>query len=342
MTKRYKTTIKDVAREAGVSETTVSLSFKPESRISIKTREKILKIAQKMNYVPNSMAKNLRNGRTKTLGLIVNDITASFYTVMSRTAKNVAYNYGYQLLYTENSWSPEQAIESTRSLLTQQVEGLILCLCEKEQQSLEMIESLKIPHIVVDTAPDFYRGPYVINNEYSIGKMVGKHLIKQGCKNIAYFNGSKEMASFSSFKQQLAGLKDVIESHKLGFSAKDIFYAGFSIQDGAEAFNKLVASGKKYDGIMCINDEVAYGVMEEAERCGLRVGTDIAIVGVDNIKTSSLDRISLTSININYELMTTLAVNTLIDGIEKGHKITSRIVLEPEIILRNSSKFQCQ
>src|SRR5690554_2625490 len=111
MTKRYKTTIKDVAREAGVSETTVSLSFKPESRISIKTREKILKIAQKMNYVPNSMAKNLRNGRTKTLGLIVNDITASFYTVMSRTAKNVAYNYGYQLLYTENSWSPEQAIE---------------------------------------------------------------------------------------------------------------------------------------------------------------------------------------------------------------------------------------
>jgi LacI family transcriptional regulator len=92
-----------------------------------------------------------------------------------------------------------------------------------------------------------------------------------------------------------------------------------------------------YDGILCINDEVAYGVMQEAERRGYHVGQDLAVVGIDNLRTSALDRVSLTSIHINYELMTTLAVNTLINGIESGHEITSKIMLEPELVVRSSS-----
>jgi LacI family transcriptional regulator len=337
MTNKHSSTIKDVAEKAGVSETTVSLSFKPTSRISEKTRTRILAIAQELNYVPNSVAQNLRVGRTKTIGFIVNDITESFYSIMSRTATDVAYNYGYQLLYAETGWSPEKAIESTKSLLAQRVEGLVLCLCEKESESVELINSLHLPHIVVDTSPDFYKGPYVINNEFSIGEIAGAHFIEQGCRRIAFFNASKEMSTFSSFSQQLAGLKSAIGKSGITLHSKDVVYAGISIEDGMAAFKRLHERGMSYDGILCINDEVAYGVIQEAEHNGLRVGKDIAIIGIDNLKTSSLDRISLTSIHMNYELMTTLAVNTLINGIESGREITSRIVLEPELIVRSSS-----
>lgn len=337
MTKKHSSTIKDVAKKAGVSETTVSLSFKPKSRVSSKTRARVLQIAREMNYVPNSVAQNLRVGRTKTLGLIVNDITESFYSVMSRTATDVAYNYGYQLIYSENGWSPAKAIESTKSLIAQRVEGLILCLCEKETASIELIESMRIPHVVVDNAPEFYTGPYVINNEFAIGELAGKHLLGQGCRSIAYFNSSKDMSTFSSFTQQLSGLKNVLSQSGVSFKGKDNIYAGISIDDGAEAFGRMLDQDNWYDGILCINDEVAYGVMQEAERRGYHVGQDLAVVGIDNLRTSALDRVSLTSIHINYELMTTLAVNTLINGIESGHEITSKIMLEPELVVRSSS-----
>ncbi|PKL14101.1 MAG: hypothetical protein CVV52_03260 [Spirochaetae bacterium HGW-Spirochaetae-8] len=338
MTKKHSSTIRDVALKAGVSETTVSLSFKPLSRVSDETRARILAIANELNYVPNSVAQSLRVGRTKTLGFIVNDITESFYSVMSRTATDTAYNYGYQLIYAENGWSPTKAIESTKSMLAQRVEGLILCLCEKEVTSIQLIESLRIPHIVVDTSPDFYKGPYVINNEFAIGELAGAHLIEQGCRNIGFFNASKDMASFSSFSQQLAGLKRAVGAAGISMQSKDNIFAGISIEDGAQAFKRLLERDIHYDGILCINDEVAYGVMQEAERRGLKVGRDLAVIGIDNLKTSSLDRVALTSIHMNYELMTTLAVSTLINGIESGHEITSRIVLEPELIIRSSSQ----
>jgi DNA-binding LacI/PurR family transcriptional regulator len=196
---------------------------------------------------------------------------------------------------------------------------------------------MHVPHIVVDTSPAFYKGPYVINNEFSMGELAGAHLIEQGCKRIAFFNASKEMSTFSSFSQQLAGLKSTVGKSGITIHSKDIIYAGISIEDGMAAFKRLHERGLSYDGILCVNDEVAYGVMQEAEHLGLRVGKDIAIIGIDDLKTSSLDRISLTSIHMNYELMTTLAVNTLINGIESGREITSRIVLEPELIIRSSS-----
>ena len=337
MTKKHTSTIRDIAKQAGVSETTVSLSFQPKSRISNTTRARVLAIAKELNYVPSIAAKQLRMGRTKTLGLIVNDITESFYSVMSRTATDVAYDKGYRLIYTENGWNGEKAIELTKSLIAQRVEGLILCLCEKEQKSVDLITSMHIPHIVVDTAPDFYTGPYVINNEFAIGEMGGRHLIEQGCKRPVFFNSTREMASFSSFRDQLAGFRKALNKEAIPFLGKDIVYAGFTIEDGRRAVSGVTHDIFPYDGVFCINDDVAYGVMEELEHHGLNVGHDVAVMGIDNLAYSKLNRIALTSINIDYELMTTLAVTTLINGIEKGVPITSRLSLEPELIVRQST-----
>lgn len=337
MTPKQTSTIKDVAQRANVSETTVSLSFQPDSRISDVTREKVLAIARELHYVPNTAAKHLRLGSTKTLGLIVNDITESFYSVMSRTATTVAYEKGYQLIYAENAWDAEKAIEMTKSLISRRVEGMILCLCEKEEKSVELISSMNIPHIVVDTAPDFYQGAYVINNEYTIGELGGQHLVDQGWKRLAFFNSTKEMSSFSSFRHQLSGFRKALNKAAIPFLAKDVINAGFTIEDGAAAVRRLCKNTFPYDGVFCINDEVAYGVMEELEHHGFQVGKDVAVMGIDNLPYSNLNRISLTSISIDYELMTNLAVTTLVNGIEKGAQITSRISLEPELVVRRST-----
>ncbi|NLA92160.1 MAG: LacI family transcriptional regulator, partial [Spirochaetales bacterium] len=144
-------TIKDIANLAGVSETTVSLSFQPGSRISQATREKVLKIAHELRYVRNSVAQNLRGGRTKTIGFIVNDINNYIYHIMSKVATQIGNEFGFQILYAETEWNPSKAIEVTKTMLEKQVEGFMLSLTEKEETRLDLIRHANVPHIVIDT-----------------------------------------------------------------------------------------------------------------------------------------------------------------------------------------------
>ena len=334
-------TIRDVAKKAGVSETTVSLSFQPDSRISRRTREHVLQVAYELKYVKNSVAQNLRGGRTKTIGFIVNDINDAFYNIMSREASNIANRHGFQVLYAETGWSPDKAIDITKMMIAKRVEGLMLSLCEKEDESLELIQHMNTPYVVIDTKPANYDGPYVINDETTIGKITAKHLVDIGCRKVAFFNASREMATFSAFDMQLKGIRTVLHERNIPFDSSNVYFSGLTISDGAETFRRMMnTSGLLYDGIICANDYVAYGVIDEAEKMGIKVGEDLALIGIDNLEYSSLRRISLTSVDIDYRLMTAIAIENLIGTIENKTKSSIRHILEPRLVVRNStSKF---
>lgn len=335
---KHVVTIRDVAKKAGVSETTVSLSFQPDSRISMKTREHVLKIAQELHYVRNNVAQNLRGGRTKTIGFIVNDINDAFYNIMSREAANIANRHGFQVLYAETGWSPDKAIDVTKAMIAKRVEGLMLSLCEKEEVSLELIRSMNTPYVVIDTIPSSYQGPYVVNNEVAIGRITGDHLAEIGCRRVAFFNASREMSSFSAFTSQLQGLRESLASHGIAFDDGDIYYSGLTIREGAETFARVMdeCTGR-YDGIVCANDYVAYGVADEAEKYGVEIGKDLALIGIDNLEFSALGRMSLTSVDIDYRLMTAIAVENLIHTIEHGANTPIAHVLEPRLVVRDST-----
>lgn len=331
-------TIKDIANLAGVSETTVSLSFQPDSRISQATREKVLKIAHELRYVRNSVAQNLRGGRTKTIGFIVNDINNYIYHIMSKVATQIGNQFGFQILYAETEWDPKKAIEVTKTMLEKQVEGFMLSLTEKEDTSLDLIRHANVPHVVIDTIPSDYKGPYVINDEIRIGEIGGNHFAELGCKRIAFFTASKEMASFSSFTLQLEGLKSRLKSFGIAFDDNDIYYAGLSVEEGSRAFTNLLKQGRgPYDGILCVNDYLAYGVMQSAEKSGIKIGEDLALIGIDNLEFSALDRISLSSIAIDYHKLTSIAISRLIEAIEQPNGQLLKEVLEPKLIVRNST-----
>lgn len=331
-------TIKDIANLAGVSETTVSLSFQPGSRISQATREKVLKIAHELRYVRNSVAQNLRGGRTKTIGFIVNDINNYIYHIMSKVATQIGNEFGFQILYAETEWNPSKAIEVTKTMLEKQVEGFMLSLTEKEETSLDLIRHANVPHIVIDTIPSDYRGPYVINDEIRIGEIGATHFAELGCKRVAFFNATEEMSSFSAFTLQLEGFKSTLNSFGIAFDDNDVYYAGLTVEEGSKTFNNLLKQGPiPYDGILCVNDYVAYGVMQSAEKNGIKIGEDLALIGIDNLEFSALDRISLSSIAIDYHKLTSIAISRLIEAIEQPNGQLLKEVLEPQLIVRNST-----
>ena len=142
---RKKPTIRDIATKAGVSETTVSLAFQAGSRISRTTRDRLLRIARELNYVPHTAARELRRGRTGTVGIIVNDITNPFYGWMIRLAAHVVNERGFQLVFGELEWDPRKEEAVLTNMIQGRVEGLILCSTEKLPVGLQDTERSGAP-----------------------------------------------------------------------------------------------------------------------------------------------------------------------------------------------------
>lgn len=338
---KKKVTIRDIAKKAKVSDATVSLAFQEGSRISAETTKKILKIAEELNYFPNLSARNLRYGHSKKIGFIVNDITDPFYARMIHCAEEICEAADYSIIFAESNWDSEKERKIVSEMVGSQIQGLILCLSERNEESYNLIKRFKLPHVSVDTFPAYYKGPYVVNDVIKAGFIAARHLVEIGCTKLAFFNAGKEMSFFSSFKALQKGFKKYINRIDNKVLEYSMVYSDLTFEGGIKGYADLRAKNKDYDGIFCVNDLCAYGVMEKAEQHGLRVGKDIAVMGIDNLETSKFSRISLTSINQPYETVIEEATKYLIERIEGRVSTNIKKKIEPNLIIREStSKFQ--
>jgi LacI family transcriptional regulator len=334
---KKRPTIGDIARLAGVSDTTVSLAFAKKSRISDATRSHVLEIAKSLNYIPNRSARELRYGQSKTIGFLVTDITDPFYARMIRSAERISLDLGYNILFGEHFWDSEREIRIISNLIESRALGVIVCFSEKTREGLDLIRNTHLNLIAVDTFPDFYTGPYVANDLYAAGQMAAEHLTDVGCRYPIFFNGEASMASFSSFKSMLKGFKKALKSKSIPFNDSSIINAGFDIAGGMNGFQNLLSSGVKFDGIFCVNDLCAIGAMESADQEGLRIGEDVVVMGIDNLTVSGLSRISLTSIDQPYDTIIEVATRALIESIEKAEPCSIKKRLKPTLVVRRST-----
>lgn len=333
-----KPTIRDIARLAGVSDTAVSLSFQENSRVSAATRQKVLAIARRLKYFPNRSARNLRYGNSRTIGFVVIEITNPFYSRMIRSVERIAHGLGYEVLFAESHWDAHKEIRIVSNMIENRVAGVLMCFCENTTESLNLIQQSRLPLIAVDTCPPHYRGSYVTNALASAGRMAAEHLVEAGCRRPVFFNASVAMSGFSSFQLLLKGYRQSLRSMGMDLPDSAIINADWTIDGGAAGFAHLVASGQPFDGIFCVNDLCAIGVIDAAERSGYRVGKDFAIMGIDNIEIGSISRISLTSIDQPYDQIIELATRSMIDSIENNRPCAVRKRLTPTLIVRDSTR----
>jgi len=338
-----KTTIRDVAQLAGVSETTVSLAFRCHSRISPATRDKVLNAARQLHYVANEAARNLRHGGLHALGVLVTDITNPFYAGMVRTVETTAQAQGYQVLVMESQWDSDKEQEAINRMLQARVQGIIICQTEKNYRAWSPMEAAGIPYIALDNFPLHYSGPYVANDMITAGKLAAEHLSDAGCMNPVLAMpgvGANDSSGFSSFIRLQEGFQQIMRQRQIPCGPERIVPAGLSIADGLSVLPLILQRCPKVDGILCANDLCAWGVMEAMDHKGLRVGADIAVMGIDDLPFSQLARISLTSIQQPYHAISKLATAALLDAIETGKAISIRETMPPLLIPRNSTKRQ--
>jgi LacI family transcriptional regulator len=330
------TTIKELAKLAGVTETTVSLSFQNSPRISDKTRSQILRLAGEMGYVPNRAARQLRQGHTriKNLGMLVNDITNPFFSLMVQAAEQVAARRGYQVTISDSQWTAEKEVLEIKNLIEARTDGVLACFCEKTSTGIELLEKFSVPYLVLDTCPPEYQGAFVGNDLAEAGRLGARHLADIGCRRPAFLTSDKSRENFSSFQAMQKEFERTLRINNIEFLPHQIVNAGLTIDAGRQACHEVSRLGPEVDGVFCVNTLCALGYMEAARQAGQVP----AIMGVDDLDICALSFVSLTTIRQPYEQLAQIATDVLINSIEEKKSPTVKMSLKPELVIRESTR----
>jgi len=337
-----KVTIKDIARIANVSHTTVARALNNKSRIRNETKEKILSIAKELNYQPNFIARSLVMKRTKTLGLVITTIANPFYTELALGIETTARGLGYNIIlcFTHSDLSIEkQYIDMLRS---KGVDGIIFTSAHMEDPNIIELAEDEFPIILVNrrTYHPIVREKvdYVGVDNILGGFLAVEHLIKLGHNRIGVIGGSSE--SSVGF-ERLEGGKRAFKTYSLE-ERPDYFLEGdFLKGSGYQGGMRFLEMAEPPTAIFAANDYMALGAFEAIVGKGLRVPGEMALIGFNDIEVTLMRGIELTTIGQKKYEMGAVAVKTLVGKIEGGElsPSTKEIILEPELIIRKTCGF---
>ena len=337
-----KITIKDIARMANVSHTTVSRALNNKSRIRNETKEKILSIARTLNYQPNFIARSLVMKRTKTLGLVITTIVNPFYNELAQGIEVTARDLGYNIIFcsTHSDLSTEK--QYINMLRSKGVDGIIFSSAHMGDPNIVALAEEAFPIILVNrrTYHPIVREKvdYVGVDNILGGFLAVEHLIRLGHQRIGMIGGSSES---SVGLERLEGGKNALGAYHLE-QRHDYFLEGdFLKESGYQGGKRFLKMAEPPTAIFASNDYMALGAYQVIVEEGLRIPEDIALIGFNDIEFTAMKGIELTTIGQKKYEMGALAVKILVEKIERGESepSTKEIFLKPELIIRKTCGF---
>ncbi|MDA2163242.1 LacI family DNA-binding transcriptional regulator [Bacillus cereus group sp. Bc252] len=284
--------IKDIAKMAGVSVTTVSRVLNDHPYVSEEKRKAVIEIVEKLNYSQNANAVHLSKGKTNIVGVILPYINHPCFDAMVGGMMEVALAHNYRVLLCQTNYNKKEEMKSLHMLKTKQLDGLIICSRANEWETIEPYASYGT--IVACEDNDISNISSVYTNHSAAFQLGMDYLIKKGYKKIGYCTGRKlgpsSQKRFDVYKQQLQSIDEEVNEEW-------IFTECFTLEDGVKVAHKLKEMQHLPEALIVAGDEVAIGVMTEAEKLGIQVPEDLAIIGFDNQPISQV--LQLTTIDQN-------------------------------------------
>lgn len=334
-------TIKDVAKKANVSITTVSLVLNNKTEyanISNETIDHVKKVAEELHYFKNHMASSLRSKVTKTIGLIVPEINNGYYSRIVDKFDEILVKKSYTLLIAISNNNFEKEMSLFNQMIERHVDYLIylpssIALRKENSELLEKtLKQLPIKFVVLDRKTKINHHVEVINDDVCGASLGVEHLIERGYRRIACITGPKGV---SSSDDRLKGYCDVLEKHHIPFDEDIIFEGNYGFDKAVEISKKIVARDD-IDAVFVFNDLMAYALYFVCDKFGKRVGTDLAVVGFDDNTFSALITPSLTSVGQDIDMICKTAVDCLFDD-ENERQV---IKITPHLAKRKSVGFK--
>ncbi|MCD6449638.1 MAG: LacI family DNA-binding transcriptional regulator [Thermotogaceae bacterium] len=325
-----KVNIKDVAKEAKVSVSTVSRVINNSAPVSGELKSRVIEAIKKLGYKPSHIARGLRSGKTKTIGFIIPDITNPFFPEIVRGVEDYLRKKDYTLILCNSDQDPKIESELVDILIDKHIDGLLFTGAGEKSEKLELAVKKGLKVVFLDRIIEGVNASYVVSDNYDGMKSLLEYLWKAGYRSFYFINGSKE--TFSARIRYKAFL-DFVEKYRV----KDYhhIFSSFSYEAG---YNHTKEINRIPDVIIGGNDLIAYGVIDALEEMGLDVPDDVGVTGFDDILFSKHYKPSLTTVRQPMYEMGKKAAQMLIALIEKGVNKIKGYVLPTEVVIRNSTQ----
>ncbi|MBK8023108.1 MAG: LacI family DNA-binding transcriptional regulator [Chloroflexi bacterium] len=328
-------TIQDVAELAGVAAITVSRVINNKGYVREETRRKVAEAIAELGYVPNTLARGLRVKQTKTIALILTDITNPFFTILARGVEDVANQAGFSVFLCNTDESEAKQMEYLRALLQRQVDGILLVPARSTNVPIDLIRNQGAEVVVIDRRIPYSQVDVIRCESVSSSYRLVTHLLELGHRRIAILTGPREV---STAEDRVAGYRAALADASIAFDEQYVTYGRYSQESGYEMALELLKLAPSPTALFASNNFIATGAVRAVESAGLRIPEDISIVTFDDMPETLVTKPFFTAIaQPSYE-MGQQAAQLLLKRIS-GEKVGDfqEMILPTRLMIRTSS-----
>ncbi|MBR0574026.1 HTH-type transcriptional repressor PurR [Pasteurella atlantica] len=328
-------TIKDVAKLAGVSTTTVSHVINKTRFVAEKTTQSVWDAISELNYSPSAVARSLKVNTTKSIGMIVTTSESPFFAEIILAMERHCYEMGYSLFLCNTQNDPEKIQNHLDMLMTKRVDGILVMCSEYTENSLALLNKANIPMVVMDWGLRDNSNDLIADNSFIGGYFATQHLIENGHKKIAVITG--DLFKTVS-KNRFQGFSKAMDEANLLIEPQWIQEGDFEPEGGFECMNNILDLDELPTAIFCFSDVMALGAISAINLRGLSVPQDISVIGYDNIHNSRFYAPPLTTMHQSKSRLSDRVLELLLERISSKEKRNEPQILEfmPELVVRDS------
>jgi len=327
--------MKDVARLAGVSTSTVSHVINKDRFVSEAIREKVETAIKTLNYAPSAIARSLKINQTRTIGMLITASTNPFYSELVRGVERSCFERGYSLVLCNTEGDEQRMNRNLETLMQKRVDGLLLLCTETHQPSQEIMQRYpSIPTVMMDWAPFDGDSDLIQDNSLLGGDMATQYLIGKGHTRIACITGPLDK---TPARLRLEGYREAMARAGLVIREGDEIESDFEFGGGFDAMQALLAMSERPQAVFIGNDAMAVGAYQALYQAGLKIPQDMAIVGYDDIELARYMTPPLTTIHQPKDELGELAIDVLIHRIAEPGLQQQRLQLTPILMERGSA-----
>lgn len=330
------TTIRDVARLAGVSSSTASLTFSKSNRVSPQTAQKVWAAARELGYRPNPLAQSLKRGRTNLIGIVVGDLSNPFFGILLKEIERHAKRAGYNVLVAESDADPDQELSVLDHLASQRVAGTLLFPHGSGAEYVKGLKALDMPLVTIDHKIEGTDFDLVCSDNRLAASMLTEHLLRLGHRRITHMSGPAHMWTAG---ERIMGFRHTMNAARI--HDLDIVDGGYMYEPAYAKAMELLTRAKPPTAILAANNVMGLGCLAAIQDLGFICPDEISLATIDNVPWSSVIKPKLTLVEQDQASLAKTAINYLIERM-RNPKLTGTLgretILTPRLALGNSTQ----
>lgn len=325
-------TMKDIARLAQVSTSTVSHVVNGTRFVSDEVREKVMRVVAELNYTPSAVARSLKVKVTQTIGLLVTATNNPFFAEVMAGVEQYCRQHQYNLIIATTGGDAKRLQQNLQTLMHKQVDGLLLMCGDSRFQAEEEL-TISVPLVVMDWWFTELNADKILENSELGGYLATKTLIEAGHQNIGIITGNLKK---SAAQNRLKGYKKALAEANIPLNTDWVVESHFDFEGGVVGMEKLLAASKRPSAVFCCSDTIAVGAYQVIHRQGLRIPQDISVIGYDDIELARYLSPPLSTVSQPKAELGKLAVEMLLKRLKEPEENYQTRTLNPSLVLRES------